>query len=627
MRWTIRWPALAGALLLGAAGLAQAGIPYRGHSYTFKQPNGELLTVKLEGNDYYAEQRTADGSLVVYDAARKGLCYARINAAGDDLESTGVLATNGRMRALDAQQRPEQGLDAAARARKALERRQQLLGEHGTRLSGTMMSPAAAATPAPVTGSVRGLTVLIQFPDVASAIGKGQIESFLNDLNYTGFGNAQSIRGYFRSVSGGLLDYTNTATIYYTARHPKSYYTDGSVRFPSRAQELIQEALGWLKNSQGFNFSTLSTDANGRILGLNFLYAGEPDSAWSTGLWPHMGGLQQSFCANGVCAGKYQITNIGTQLAIGTFAHESGHLLFGWPDLYDYDGSSQGSAASFDIMGYGSVGPQNRYRPVPPNGYFRYLVGWDTVTELNPAINRSAPQGRLSHTSGSHALYRWSNPANPGEAFYVEAIYKADQSLYQPDQGLAVFHVDPNGDNSDEWHPYVQMEHADGRRDPEYNRNQGDDADLYDGMSAKAFNDTTPNALTSRGTNAKWSNAANSGFSLANIGTPAKTISFDVGSGGGGEVSQGYLNDRQTLSLPWFQYAGGTLNVKLSGPAAPVDFDMQLDRWNGSSWQRVASSTGPTTAESISYAASAGYYRVTVYSYSGAGNYTLTVSK
>jgi M6 family metalloprotease-like protein len=611
-----------GAALLACLGAAQAAIPYQDQAYTFRQPNGEVLQLTIEGNDYYAEQRTRDGSLVVYDAARRGLCYARVNAAGDELESTGVLATNRRMRALSTQVR-EPGLGAQARARKAVQRQAQLMGD--TQRMGAMA--AANAAPAAVTGALKGLTVLIQFPDVPASLSQAQIGAFLNDLDYTGFGNAQSVRGYFRSVSGGLLDYTNVTTAYYTARRPKAYYTDGSVSYPARAQELMQEALNWLK-STGFNFAGLSVDANGRILGLNFLYAGNTDSAWSTGLWPHMGGMQQSFCANGVCAGKYQITNIGTQLAIGTFVHESGHLLFGWPDLYDYDGTSQGSVAAFDLMGFGAVGAQSSLRPTPPNGYFRSRVGWDTVVELNPAINRSAPSGRLSHTSGSHTLYRWSNPANPGEAFYIEAIHKSEQSLHQPDEGLAVFHVDPGGSSSNEWRPLVQMEHADGRRDPENNRNQGDGSDLYDGGSFTAFNDTAPNALTSRGTNAQWWNATHSGFSLRNISAPAKTIAFDVGGPAGADVTQGSLGDRQTLELPWFWVDGGPLTLKLSGPAAPVDFNMKLEVWTTSgTWKLVASSTGPTAQENISLNAAAGYYRVTVYSYSGAGAYTLTVTK
>ena len=33
---------------------------------------------------------------------------------------------------------------------------------------------------------------------------------------------------------------------------------------------------------------------------------------------------------------KYQITNIGSSLALGTFCHENGHMLCGFPDIYDY---------------------------------------------------------------------------------------------------------------------------------------------------------------------------------------------------------------------------------------------------------------------------------------------------
>ncbi|MEI8634913.1 hypothetical protein P4S72_28460 [Vibrio sp. PP-XX7] len=57
---------------------------------------------------------------------------------------------------------------------------------------------------------------------------------------------------------------------------------------------------------------------------------------------------------------------MGDSLSIGTFAHESGHLIADWPDLYDYDGTSLGSVASFGIMGYGSANDRSALHPVPP---------------------------------------------------------------------------------------------------------------------------------------------------------------------------------------------------------------------------------------------------------------------
>jgi hypothetical protein len=322
---------------------------------------------------------------------------------------------------------------------------------------------------------------------------------------------------------------------------------------------------------------------------------------------------------------------MGTQMSIGTFSHESGHLLFGWPDLYDYTGASQGSVAGYCIMGFGGVGWDSKFRPTPPNGFFRYLVGWDTAIELNPAINRSAPSGRLSQLAGGHTLYRWTNPANTSEAFYTEAMYQSGQQQFEPGSGLAVFHIDPAGSNNDPWHPYVQMEQADGRRDPENNVNRGDATDVYDGVSTRSFNDITPNNWTSHGTNSKWWSTSPSGFGVGNISPAAQTISFDMTNGDGtplADTYQGYLADRaQAINpSPWFYYAGGTLQIQLSGPSN-VDFDLMLEQWNGSAWVRVASSTSPTAQESINYNAATGYYRITAYSYSGAGYYTLTVKK
>lgn len=75
-----------------------------------------------------------------------------------------------------------------------------------------------------------------------------------------------------------------------------------------------------------------------------------------------------------------------------------------------------------------------------------------------------------------------------------------------------------------------------------------------------------------------------------------------------------------------FSYAGGTLKATLSGPSG-TDFDLYLQKFNGSTWTDVASSTGSTSSESINYAAASGTYRWEVYGYSGSGSYTLVETK
>ena len=82
------------------------------------------------------------------------------------------------------------------------------------------------------------------------------------------------------------MTYTNTVTAYYTAAHNRSYYTDPTISYGTRARQLIKEALDHLV-AQGFNFSGLTSDSGGYIYALNVFYAGPRVNNWSKGLWPH----------------------------------------------------------------------------------------------------------------------------------------------------------------------------------------------------------------------------------------------------------------------------------------------------------------------------------------------------
>ncbi|BBN81731.1 metalloprotease [Pseudoalteromonas sp. A25] len=621
-----RFNKLALAPLVIFSSLSQAAIPYKDHNYEYTQPNGEVVSISLEGNDYFAFQRSQDGRLVVFDENKNGLAYAEVSSDGQNLISTGVLVSN-KVALGKTTKAAALTLSQSAIEKKVEQAKQRMFGDKPLQANGMLSTLSDVDTQS--TGQIKGLTIIIDFPDFPGTISQSQVESFLNDLNYTEFGNAQSVRGYFNSVSGGKLDYTNTVTAYYTAKRNKSYYTDDRYSSTVRSQELIKEALNWLEYTQGFDFSSLSVNANRQIKGLNIFYAGNSDSSWSKGLWPHMAALSPRFCADGVCTDRYQITDMRDKLAIGTFVHESGHLITNWPDLYDYDGSSEGSVASFGVMGYGAIGETNRFKPTPPVAHFRNLAGWDTVTELNPAINSNAPSGILTHTSGSNTSYKWTNPSNQNEAFYIEAIHRSGQNSEQEDEGLAIWHVDRAGNNSNEWYPYIQMEHADGNRDPENNINRGDASDLYD--VAGEFSSALPNAQSSKGTNSLWWNGSRSGLSISQVSDPAQTMSFKVvgDDSDDGEIYTGYLANKEQAIVPngtWFQYSGGTLDMTLQGPNE-ADFDLKLEVWQGGRWTQAAISETPTSNEAITYQASSGYYRITVYSYSGSGNYTLTLKR
>ncbi|NYG59957.1 Zn-dependent metalloprotease [Nocardioides daedukensis] len=72
--------------------------------------------------------------------------------------------------------------------------------------------------------------------------------------------------------------------------------------------------------------------------------------------------------------------------------------------------------------------------------------------------------------------------------------------------------------------------------------------------------------------------------------------------------------------------ASGTHAACIDGPAG-TDFDLYLEKWNGTAWTRVAASTSSGSHEEIRYDGSSGSYSYVVQSYSGSGSYTMRFSK
>ena len=85
---------------------------------------------------------------------------------------------------------------------------------------------------------------------------------------------------------------------------------------------------------------------------------------------------------NGKKVYRYQISNIGSSLEIGTFCHENGHMLCGFPDIYDYGYDSWGGAGFFCLMDYGCYGGTNGSNPVQICAYLKRAAGWANVTNL-----------------------------------------------------------------------------------------------------------------------------------------------------------------------------------------------------------------------------------------------------
>ena len=399
----------------------------------------------------------------------------------------------------------------------------------------------------------KGVTIIIDFPDMPGIMSKAEIENYLNQTGYNNYAANGSIKDYWFDVSNGKVTYTNTVYGYHRASKPNSYYADGTKSMGGITQELINEALGALKNT--VNWDELSTtvkgDGNTYFTAINFFHSGNTGGVWSKGLWPHkwavyknggIWGVSNSNTGKTTYFGTYQITNMGTSLALSTFCHETGHVLFLWPDFYDYGQESSGTGR-FDLMA--SSGPSND--PYPPNGYLRYKEGWEnSVIEPSNQISN-----KVELKANNFEAFKYTNPSNSNEFFYIEARKASGRSRWMPDHGLTIWHVDTSYGTSNNFedmtaakHYIVSLEQADGQFHLEKGTNGGDSNDLFDNGNTNGFTDTTT-------PDTKWWNGSASGLSVLNISPVGDTMHF-------------YTNPDQTPPLAQHHFQRQLLQMETS---------------------------------------------------------------
>lgn len=497
-------------------------VPFFGKEFTLTQPDGSTLKVRGWGDQYHAMFRTLDGDPVVENPETGFYEYAHVDQAGT-LKPGGVRAgaQHKNMTPLAAKEIPPQQAKSMILSNPGLvdtPTRWRVRSERKRRITGDEPPGLASAPPKRHTiGTFVGLCLLIEFPDVPSTISQAEVDAFLNRPGYSGFGNNGSVRDYFLEVSGNKVDYSSVVVPYYRAKHPRSYYTDERIQQPLRAYELINEALAHLKKT-GFNFSQLTVDDEQYIYAINVYYAGPCMNNWAKGLWPHSYHLRYPVeLASGVKAFDYQFTNMGDELTLGTFCHENGHMICDFPDLYDYGYESAGAGMYCLMCAGANASPKN---PVRVSAYLRYRAGWfDTVKVIDGSSDES-----LEPTDDRCYIYQ----RNRQEYFIIEQRHNKGRDQALPGSGLAVWHVDEVGDNSNEQgtakkHYECALVQADGNFDLEHNKNPGDDGDLFPGKSINNHltDSTTPNS--------RWWNGQSSRLSISNITHNGAGIQFKIG--------------------------------------------------------------------------------------------------
>jgi len=498
--------------------------PFFGKPFSFTQPDGSKLELRGWGDQNYAVFETLDGYTVTRNPATGFYELAELtddHMALQPLPGARSLPDGGRSQVsrgvrVAAESARASGREGALRlgGRRCDERRQQRR-EHkrALRAMAAAGGPLRAPPERTTTGDYVGLCLLIEFSDVPADVPRDEVERFCNQIGYNGFGNNGSVHDYFFAQSIGRCRYTNIVAPYYRAKRPKSYYTDRTITMGQRARELIREALDHHK-ARGFDFSALTADGEGMVYAMNVYYTGPVLNNWREGLWPHawMMGTPVPL-APGKSAFDYQFTAMGSAPQLGTFCHENGHMLCDYPDLYYYGGES-GGVGYFCLMCAGNNADEKN--PVGISAYLKRLSGWaESVLPLE--------HGRtLTLAAGTNQMAMLAK--NDDEYFLIENRHKAGRDAALPGGGLAIWHVDEQGNNSNEAmssakHYELSLEQADGLFQLERRRDAlGDATDLYAGAAARFADDTTPSS--------KWWDGTPSHLSIEQVSPSAASMSL-----------------------------------------------------------------------------------------------------
>lgn len=375
---------------------------------------------------------------------------------------------------------------------------------------------STAATRAPLQGTVRVIVVLVDFPDQQMS---QSLQHFKDLFFSTGVIATKSVREYYRDVTNGKIDLQGEVVGPYRMPKKMSEYANGASGTGSalpNAQTLARDAA--VAANPLVNYKPYDNDNNGYVDAFIVIHAGP--AAEVTGnnshIWSHKWVLNGGALA--VDGTKiYSYLTVPEDARIGVCAHELGHLLFGFPDLYDTDNSSEG-IGNWCLMAGGSWGGQGN-TPCHPSAWCKAQQGW-----VNVENRTSNGIVQVADVKDSHKVYRlWNNGTVGSEYFLVENRQQKGFDASLPSGGLLVWHIDETvSGNTNEQHYKVALVQADGKRDMEAGRNRGDAGDAYPGTTNnKNFNNTsTPNSKSYAG--------LPTNVGVTNIGPAGATMSANL---------------------------------------------------------------------------------------------------
>lgn len=381
-------------------------VPASPNPFQITQPDGSTLMVKLVGDEYHAYYTTEDG--IPLRRAENGFLVEDFSI----VEQSKHIATARR--------------NAAIR-------------------------PKENAKGFPLTGQPKSLVLLVGFKDQPFTETQENFDKLLNESGYAYNGATGSCRDYFIDASDSVFQPHFDVFGPFALDRNVAYYGGEEGNSHDRdPYQMIADACQ-VAAENGVNFADYDLDNDNVLDNVFVYYAGhnQAEGADANTIWPHQSNISWKgiridgkLLATYACTSEYSGSTGKRRASIGTFCHEFGHVL-GLPDLYD-TGYKYYTVSTWSIMCSGSY---NNRGNTPPtySSYERFFLGW-----LQPQQLETQGQYTLSPLQTSNQAFLIAaekhnligDMPSPNEFFMLEYRPREGWDLYNPGEGMLVWHID-----------------------------------------------------------------------------------------------------------------------------------------------------------------------------------------
>lgn len=561
------------------------------------QADGSELKIRRWGDEFSHGWETEEGFSVIKNK-KTGLWYfAEADNNGDlILSSTQVKKGKGKREASkllrrsgkaksQIDKRRKQAHHKNVFARSMIDGQGAVLGGHASTLEKTTVS-----------GTINVPVVLLNFADTRTSYSKKDFNDFL-------FNDDKGLTAYYNEVSYGKLTIKGGSTgvvDWVTLPESHQYYgQNNSAGYDANIGVMIGSALDIA--DVNIDFSEYADENNDCAVDLiAFVHQGNGEHqavGADNDIWAHkysMDYLKSEGDGSGIyetddrCpsdSSKNMVINdyfvapelstTGGRANVGTFAHEFGHV-FGLPDLYDTNGSTDGSNAGggdWTLMASGSKTGANRdgESPAHISAWGKYMLGWIDPVKVN---GTDLSDFELKESVNNAEAILFENPVNKSEYFIVENRNQRGFDAYAPGRGIIIWHIDdaiaaPGANYQTQgsvntvscdlgfqdcanYHNGVAVVSADYYYDMEHDFNDGDEHDTFgsdgDGGSSEygSSQDWDTEFASNAEVNSNWWDNTTSDFSMTNISAKGDTMTFVLGDGGDADSGGGTGNPPTT---------------------------------------------------------------------------------